>query len=131
MIAKTELKRIAAARLLDAEALVNAQRLDGAVYLCGYAVEIALKARICDTLNWSEFPETGSEFQGLLSFKTHDFNTLLRLSGIEDTIKTSYLTEWSMLKLWKPELRYAKTGMVSQATALSMVNAAKIILAIL
>lgn len=131
MIAKTELKRIAAARLLDAEALVNAQRLDGAVYLCGYAVEIALKARICDTLNWADFSETTNEFRELQSFKTHDFNTLLRLSGIEDVIKMSYLTEWSMLKPWKPELRYAKTGTVSQAAALSMVNAAKIILGIL
>lgn len=131
MIAKTELKRIAAARLLDAEALVNAQRLDGAVYLCGYAVEIALKARICETLNWSDFPETSNEFRGLSSFKTHDFNTLLRLSGIEDVIKTSYLTEWSMLKPWKPELRYAKTGTASRATVLSMISAAKTILGIL
>jgi len=131
MIAKTELKRIAAARLLDAEALVNAQRLDGAVYLCGYAVEIALKARICDTLNWADFPESSNEFQGLLSFKTHDFNTLLRLSGVEDRIKMSYLAEWSILKLWKPELRHAKTGTASHSTALLMVSAVKTILGIL
>ena len=90
MIAKTELKRIATARLLDAEALVIAQRFDGAIYLCGYAVEIALKVRICETLNWTEFPETSSEFQGLLSFKTHDVNILLRLSGAEERVKSSY-----------------------------------------
>jgi len=34
---------------------------DGATYLCGYAVEVALKFRICLTLNWPEFPSTGGE----------------------------------------------------------------------
>ena len=45
-----ELRKIAKARLKDAEALLAAHRYDGAIYLCGYAVELALKARICQTL---------------------------------------------------------------------------------
>lgn len=131
MILKTELKKIAAARLQDAEILLKAKRFDGASYLSGYAVEIGLKFRICKTLKWSAFPETNNEFQGLQSFKTHDFDVLLRLSGIEGKIKSSYLVEWSALKPWKPELRYAITGNTTPSSALQMVNAAKIILKIL
>lgn len=98
MIPKLDLKRIANARLVDAEILLKAKRFDGASYLSGYAIEIGLKLRICKTLKWQGFPETNSEFQGLSSFKTHDFDVLLRLSGVEDQAKTQYLAEWSDLK---------------------------------
>jgi hypothetical protein len=47
MIPVAELDRLARARLEDAKALLAATRYDGAVYLCGYAVEVALKARTC------------------------------------------------------------------------------------
>lgn len=113
MIPKIELKRIAFARLKDAEILLKAKRFDGASYLSGYAVEIGLKLRICKTLKWQGFPESNGEFQGLSSFKTHDFDVLLRLSGIEDQVKTHYLVDWSDLKPWKPELRYAIAGSAS------------------
>ncbi|HBL27338.1 MAG TPA: hypothetical protein DD490_10940 [Acidobacteria bacterium] len=63
MIPSVTLRAISAARLEDARQLLAAGRFDGAVYLCGYAVELALKARICDTLGWSDFPETPKEFQ--------------------------------------------------------------------
>lgn len=69
MIPVVELDKIARARLEDAKGLLAAGRFDGATYLCGYAVEVALKARICRTLNWSEFPSTGVEFQAYRSFR--------------------------------------------------------------
>ena len=79
MIPVTEFDKIARARLDDAKTLFAAARFDGATYLCGYAVEVALKARICRTLNWPEFPSTGSEFQAYRSFQTHELDVLLRL----------------------------------------------------
>jgi hypothetical protein len=75
MLLKSDLKRIASARLADAEALFLANRLDGAAYLCGYVIEITLKLRICKTMQWLGFPESRKEFEGLLSFKTHDLDT--------------------------------------------------------
>jgi hypothetical protein len=84
MITARNLRAIARARLRDARVLLRARRWDGAVYLCGYAVELALKARICQTLKWAGFPETPAEFKGLQSVKTHDLEMLLHLSGIED-----------------------------------------------
>jgi HEPN domain-containing protein len=45
MIPTPDLKAISRARLRDAKVLLKGKRLDGAAYLCGYAVELALKAR--------------------------------------------------------------------------------------
>ncbi|MEN8215647.1 MAG: HEPN domain-containing protein [Pseudomonadota bacterium] len=58
----TELITLARARLKDAQILFAAKRYDAATYLCGYAIELALKARICQTLGWTCFPETNKEF---------------------------------------------------------------------
>jgi hypothetical protein len=62
VLKRLELKRLAADRLKDAQSLLKAKRYNGAIYLCGYAVELALKARICQTLKWADFPETAGEF---------------------------------------------------------------------
>ena len=51
VITINDLRAIAKARLEDATALFNNQRFDGAKYLCGYAAELTLKARICATLD--------------------------------------------------------------------------------
>lgn len=98
MISKVELKRIAAVRLRDAEALIAVNRFDGATHLCGHAVEVGLKITNLQDPKMARFPETNSEFQGLLSFKTHDFDTFLRLSGVEVSIKSLCFAEWSDLK---------------------------------
>lgn len=99
--------------------LFNNGRFDGAGYICGYAVELALKARICDTLNWSGFPETRKEFENLQSFKTHNLDVLLSLSGREQMIKQTYLADWSIVGVWNPEARYHTIGQVSAVDAQS------------
>jgi hypothetical protein len=63
------------------------------MYLCGYAIELSLKARICRTLKWVGYPDTAREFENYKSFKTHDVDVLLRLSGIEDRINRDLLKE--------------------------------------
>lgn len=90
MITTNDLRTLARARLNDAVVLFRNKRYDGAVYLCGYAVEIALKARICRTLKWAGFPETRREFEAYQSLRTHDLDVLLKLSGIEERIKRTY-----------------------------------------
>lgn len=108
MISLKELQNLCKDRIKEAEALVDAKLYDGAYYLCGYAVEIAIKKRICKTLRWSSgYPKADSEFKNLASFKTHDLDILLHLSGIEDKIKQHFFFEWSIVTAWKPEIRYA------------------------
>lgn len=110
VISIEDLRAIARARFEDAAILFTNERTDGAGYLCGYAVELALKARICSTLNWGGFPETRSEFENLASFKTHNLDVLLTLSNHEQRIKDKYLSEWSTVATWDPEARYKRIG---------------------
>jgi HEPN domain-containing protein len=131
MIASKDLRLIARARLRDAKVLLKANRFDGAFYLCGYAVEVALKARICRTLKWSGFPEAAQDFKGLQSLKTHDLEILLRLSGVEGRIKAKNLAEWSTVLDWNPEKRYQPIGRSTQQQATDMVTAAKRLLGVL
>ena len=128
MIAETTLRAVAKARLDDAKALLKAGRYDGAIYLGGYAVELALKSRICKALSWPDFPETRAEFQNYQSFKTHDLDVLLHLSGRETRIKTKNLAEWSAVATWNPEARYKSIGTAVQADAANMVAAVEVLL---
>lgn len=127
MLSLAQLHEIAKARLDDAEVLFSALRFDGAAYLCGYAIEVTLKAQVCKTLQWAEFPEKSNEFRslGLQSFKTHDLDVLLRLSGREAYIKTNLFAEWSAVSQWNPEGRYQPVGAVSEQVAKQMIEAAK------
>lgn len=129
MITRRELLRIARARLRDARALYQDRRYDGAIYICGYAIELGLKARICRTLRWTNgFPQTRAEFQSYQSFRTHDLDTLLRLSGIEPRIKTTFLADWSIVATWNPEARYQATGTTSRSDARDMIDSSGVLL---
>ena len=128
MIDRSELKEIAQARARDSRILVGSERYDGAIYLCGYAVEIALKARICATLGWSGYPSSRAEFQKYQSFRTHDLDALLHLCGLEAEIKANFLTEWSVVAAWDPEIRYKLPGSATQAEADLMIESTRTLL---
>ena len=131
MIAVSALLEIAQARIEDANVLITSGRNDGAAYLCGYAVELALKARICQTLNWSGFSETRSEFENFSSFKSHKLDVLLALSGQESRIKSDHLTEWSAVAKWDPEARYKPIGKIETIEVMLMIIAAESLLKVL
>ena len=131
MVSIVELRRIARARLRDAEVLLAAGRYDGAIYLCGYAIETALKARICRTLKWPGYPSTRREFEGYQSFRTHDLEILLHLSGIEDKITINHLAAWSIVATWDPNVRYSSIGSTSAQDAADMIQSTKALLGVL
>lgn len=130
MISRTELKKLARARLVDSKVLYEERRYDGAVYLSGYAIELALKARICRTLKWAEFPLSTKEFESYKSLRTHNLDVLLSLSGIESKIKAGYFTEWSVIATWDPEVRYKSTK-AKRTDALAMIDAVERLLRVL
>jgi HEPN domain-containing protein len=129
LLTAADLKALARARLADANALLEASRFDGSAYLCGYSVELALKARACKTLKWTHFPETPGEFRRLETFKTHDLDILLRLSGREQYIEVHLFAEWTVVSQWSPESRYQPVGTVTATTTQGMISAAQKILA--
>ena len=131
VISIDDLQAIAKARLQDASLLFTNLRPDGALYLGGYAVELALKARICKTLNWTGFPEKRSEFENFSSFKTHKLDVLLALSGQEQRIKSEYLWAWSAVATWDPEARYRPIGKTPEINVALLLIAAETLLEIL
>lgn len=115
MISHEELRQIAKTRLKDATILHKYKSHDGALYLCGYAIELGLKAVITKNLNpsgkssSSHIPSTKEEFSVVSKITNHDLETLLGFlpSNIIQKIKTTYLADWSLVQKWNPEMRYA------------------------
>ncbi len=127
MLLRIELLALARARMRDAELLYHEGRYDGAAYLSGYAVEFALKARICKQLRWPDFPSKDNEFKGKGSFKVHDFESLLKFTGIAPKIHDNCTTEWSTMKVWTPDYRYKPVGSATQQEVQEMISSAKIL----
>lgn len=125
MIPVQDLDRIARGRLEDADVLLRAGRFDGAIYLCGYAIEIALKSRICKTLGWTGYPDRPNEFRDLQSFRVHKLDVLLHLSGIEEEIKDNHLADWSSVENWDPKSRYNPIGTALSAESHDMVESCR------
>lgn len=122
MIPVAELKSIAESHLLDAEVLFAGNRFDGVIYISGYVLEISLKARICETLGWDKFPDNE---KGYTSFKTHNIEVLLHLSGIEDQIRKNLPAELSFAVNWNPECRYTRRGNTTKNSAQQMLDSVK------
>lgn len=131
MISRAELEGIASARLADAEVLHASSRFESASYLCGYAVELQLKAAICRTLGWAGFPSSSREFESFRSFRTHDLDVLLSLTGREAEVLKDYTHEWEEVRSWNPETRYTPLGVVNEAKTNSMLRAAATLLRVL
>lgn len=125
MITRTDLRKTAREYLQSAKILQANRKYDVAIYLCGYAVEIALKDRICRTLKWPGFPATSGEFSDYRSFQTHNLETLLHLTTIEDRVKAALGGDWSTVARWNPEQRYNPRGTYTAADTANTVNATK------
>jgi HEPN domain-containing protein len=81
MATRRELQKLACLRLKEAEALFDAGCYDGCAYLCGYVVELALKAALCAAFEVDNYPDQGSRLREAL--KTHDLEDLKLVASIE------------------------------------------------
>ncbi len=125
MISSQSLFIIAKSRYEEAKILLENDKPDGAVYLCGYALELMLKRCIIKNLQWDGYPSENKEFEDYKSFKVHNLSVLLRLSGLEKEIGADkdILIQWQIAKNWDSEVRYAETGRVSKAQAQIVLDA--------
>lgn len=132
-LTRSSLQQLAESRLHEAKSLMRDGLYDGAVYLAGYSLELALKARICRLLD-SDYPLEGP----FISFKTHSYNTLLRLAGLEKALKAQRLRDpdfdkyWYFLvgsngpdgtEGWSESWRYRNLGTANEANVLSFIRA--------
>jgi HEPN domain-containing protein len=122
MATRDQLKALAKTRLKEAEALFAAGLYDGAAYLSGYVVELALKARICRILAIRDYPDTGKYKQ---VYATHDFDQLLFLAGLRSKMQpnSSLFLKWSIASPWTPERRYSPVGTFTNQDAEDVLNA--------
>lgn len=121
IIPKSSLSQLAIDRYDDAQALFTSARYDGAVYMCGYVVELALKNAIATTLGWQNYPPSNdNKFK---AFFKHDLEFLLTLSGKEALIKLNNLADWSIVSSWNPSMRYTVGSPFTQQDATDMLTA--------
>jgi hypothetical protein len=123
MISKPTLRELVRQRLKDDEVLMSKRRYTAAVYMNGYALEVALKLKICRIFRFGfGFPETRTEFDNykrkstqrdlinaisqIKEIRNHNLNKLLFYSGVELMVKRDYLEEWNDVVNWGPEIRY-------------------------
>lgn len=124
IISISDFKKLTNKRLKEAELMFQNNRYDCAVYLSGYSIELMLKLNVCKLFKLSQgYPENRLELDtypdglkenfliglrqiSLKTFRTHNLNDLLLISGKEFKIKNVLLIEWTEILYWDPELRY-------------------------
>ncbi len=142
MISKKILRELVDQKLKDADVLIANRRYASAIYIAGYAIELALKLKVCKIFRFTKgFPENKAEFtfyqnsaksQPLLAgtitqikdIRNHDLNKLLFYSGVEYQIRLNFLNEWNLVVSWDPEMRY-KLQKVLKKEAVNNVKAIK------
>ena len=101
-------------RLADAQALLNASRWRGAMYMAGYAVECLLKTKllhIYDCKNLRELEDLLRQRSILPAHRTvftHELEGLLRLTPSYSRLRQDrdFWRMFQVVNLWNPQWRY-------------------------
>lgn len=113
-----EIKDLAELRLKEAHALLASGYPDGAYYLGGYALELALKAIVCKNWDVADLFADGNRHpkDTIRVLKVHDLSRLLLFSGLIEKHRTErsdnadFSTHWSNVEKWNETARYKKGG---------------------
>lgn len=108
-VTRIDFQQLADVRIDEALTLLGLGKWDGAYYLAGYAVEMALKACIIKAVMATDaFPDKGFS----ASCWTHDLGKLLDLAGLSSarvataTADPIFAEYWIKVKDWKEDRRY-------------------------
>lgn len=99
MATREQLKKITEARIQSFTGLMQAEDWFWGSYTMAMALECALKAMTCKTLDidaYPEYPEHPEDFQKskiVNFFCTHEFEQLLIISGLTKTLKSTEISE--------------------------------------
>ena len=111
---RQDFRRLAKLRVRDAEVLIAGRRYAAAYYLCGYAVECALKACIAKRTRRYEFPNRTTVDKSY----THNLNVLVELAELRDSLITQrdsdrvFRFNWQTVEDWSEQDRYEYAGAV-------------------
>src|SRR6185503_16460235 len=105
---RSDLQTLSELRLGDAQALLEAGRLEGAYYLLGYAVECALKSCIAKRIREFDFPDKRLANECYV----YDLSKLVTVAGLktrleqEEKRSEAFALNWWMVKQWSEDARY-------------------------
>jgi hypothetical protein len=114
-------QQLAEARLLDAAALLAANRWAIAYYVAGYAVEYGLKASIARQTSAEDFPP---EVKVVQDCHTHDLDKLVNAGGLKPALDAATAANstlsgyWGTVKDWNEGSRYEQTAQPEAQEAL-------------
>jgi hypothetical protein len=125
IIARADFQQLADVRLKEAKALLNLGMWDGAYYLAGYAVELALKACIIKTVVATNASFLFQDRKFAEKCWTHDFEKLLEPADLkaawDAAVKDPKLFDnWATTKDWKEDKRYHR---ITEKEAKDLYNA--------
>lgn len=108
------IEKLARQKLAAAKCLLENEHYDDAYYLAGYSIELYLKAMICKTLRVDDFYlfEKVERKEIGRAYKSHNYNDLFILSGIQCKFDTARIEEdgfednWEIVSVWNEGTRY-------------------------
>ncbi len=93
MATQSQLKKITETRIESFTNLIKAEDWFWAAYTMAMALECALKVMICKTLDLQEYPQKPEKLKIVNFFWTHEFEQLLIISGLTQTLKSTNVPE--------------------------------------
>jgi hypothetical protein len=105
---RSDLQALAQAKLDDAVLLLSHRRFSNAYYLCGYAIELGLKACIARNIRAECIPD--KDF--IKGIHTHNYPALIGLAGLSRELKErqdespDFSANWGVVAGWGPGSRY-------------------------
>lgn len=135
---------LANSKLTVAEFLLQHNYFDEAYYIGGYSLELLLKAKICNTLNITDFfdfdnsksrrlpvsaTKKGEKENLYKPYKVHDYEQLIILSGLyadfsnQIAADLAFKADWSIVSKWDENLRYSQGA--TQADTQSFIGSLK------
>jgi hypothetical protein len=127
-----EIKEISNTRLQEAKILHANKYFDGAFYLAGYAVELVLKAKICELLDIpnlydESFQKSSKDL--FKSYRTHKLDNLILLAGLRTKFEeakandVSLQQNWNFLaERWSEQCRYFCCGSIKEKESETLIN---------
>lgn len=110
MLNRKTLKELSKIRLIEAKTLLDNNYYNGAYYLSGYIIELAIKACIAKKTSKYEFPD----LETVRNSYTHDLKQLLKTASLwvqfdsDIKINSGLQINWSIVKDWSESSRYEK-----------------------
>lgn len=105
---RRDLQILSKHRFQEAKLLLDAAHFSGCYYLAGYSIECAIKACIAKATQRFDFPDK----QRATDSYTHDFSKLLRVAGLEKSLRDSRVQDpqlesnWIVVDAWSESSRY-------------------------